>query len=117
MRVGSLRLKAQLFCGDEPAIGPGRAELLEAIAATGSISGASRRTGISYRKTWLMVDAMNRCFTDRLVEAGNKGAALTDSGHAALRAFRRLEAMIADVSSEEIADLAAMLRPAPLPPG
>ena len=36
--------------------------LIEAIGAERSILGASRATGVSYRKCWLMVDAMNRTF-------------------------------------------------------
>lgn len=121
MRVGSLKLKAQILCGDEPAIGPGRAELLEAIEAGGSISAASRATGISYRKCWLMVDAMNRCFAAPLVTAGvgggrDRGARLTDAGHSALKAFRTLEGRIEAAVAPELAALDTMLRKAPLPP-
>ena len=67
MIVGPLRLKAQIFCGNEGAIGPGKADLLEAIDAHGSISAAGRALGMSYRRTWLLVDAMNRCWVVKLV--------------------------------------------------
>ena len=66
MRLGALKLKAQLFCGEEPAMGPGKADLLEAIARTGSISAAGRALGMSYRRAWLLVDAMNRCWAEPL---------------------------------------------------
>ena len=56
-----LKIKLQLYCGDEIAMGPGKADLLEAIERAGSISAASRAMGMSYRRTWLLVDAMNRC--------------------------------------------------------
>ena len=36
--------------------------LIEAIRAERSILAASRATGVSYRKCWLMVDALNRTF-------------------------------------------------------
>ena len=68
MRIGPLKLKLQLACGDGFAMGRGKADLLDAIAAQGSISGAGRALGMSYRRAWLLVDEMNRCFADRLVE-------------------------------------------------
>lgn len=121
LRVGALKLKAQLYCGDEPAIGPGKADLLEAIARDGSISAAGRALGMSYRRTWLLVDSMNRCWRDRLVEttAGGgkaRGARLTDTGRAVLSAYRSLESRLADAAGETLGTLDAMLRPEPLPP-
>ena len=97
MRIGALKLKAQLLCGDAIAMGPGKADLLEAIATHGSISAAGRALGMSYRRTWLLVDEMNRCFVERLVVAGRGGgggAKLTDAGRDALTAYRALEAAI-----------------------
>ncbi len=100
-QVGPLKLKAQLLCGDELAMGPGKADLLEAIAAKGSISGAGRKLGMSYRRTWLLVDVMNRCWALPLVEAvagggQGKGARLTPTGREVLDAYRALEARIAE---------------------
>ena len=42
-----------------PAIGPGKARLVDLIAATGSISAAAREMGMSYRRAWMLVAAMN----------------------------------------------------------
>ena len=67
MRHGPLKLKAQLLCGDAVALGPGKADLLEAIGREGSISAAGRALGISYRRTWLLVDEMNRCWAEPVV--------------------------------------------------
>ena len=39
--------------------GPGRAELLEQIAETGSINMAARKMGMSYKKAWEMINALN----------------------------------------------------------
>ncbi len=85
------------MCGAEPAMGPGKALVLEAIARTGSISAAGRDLGMSYRRIWLLVDSMNRCWDERLIETskgGGKrgGAELTARGQAILEAFRSLEA-------------------------
>src|SRR6187551_1290642 len=97
--MARLKLRLQLYCGDEIAMGPGKADLLEAIAREGSISGAGRAMGMSYRRAWLLVDAMNRCFTRPLVETHpgggkNAGAKLTQEGEAALSAYRRLSAQV-----------------------
>src|ERR1700754_5025349 len=95
LRIGALKLKLQLMCGDQIALGPGKADLLEAIASEGSISGAGRALGMSYRRAWLLVDEMNRCFTDRLVETltgggRDRGARVTATGRIVLAAYREL---------------------------
>ena len=114
-QVGPLKLKAQLLGGDELAMGPGKADLLEAIQAEGSISGAGRKLGMSYRRTWLLVDAMNRCWTEPLVEATagggqSKGARVTAAGRRILAAYRSLEAAIAKAAqSEALASLESAL--------
>lgn len=120
MQIGALKLKAQIFCAGEAAMGPGKADLLEAIDRTGSISAAGRAMGMSYRKTWLLVDSMNRCWRERLVEAtagggSGRGARLTDAGRQVLTAYRAMEARIAGVIGDDIALLSAMLRDTPLP--
>jgi len=120
--IGPLKLKAQLLCDHEIAMGPGKADLLEAIDREGSISAAGRVLGMSYRRTWLLVDAMNRCWTQPLVEAtaggGQKsGARLTDPGRAVLAAYRALEARLAEAAAgEPLATLESLLRPTPLEP-
>ena len=83
--MARLKLKLQLFCGDEIAMGPGKAALLRAIARTGSISAAGRELSMSYRRAWLLVDTMNRCFAEPLVEAhSGAGAHVTAAGEKAL---------------------------------
>ncbi len=92
-----LRIKVQIFCGAEIAMGPGKAHLLEAIAAAGSISGAARAMGMSYRRAWLLVDAMNRCWQEPLVlaapgrTASGGGAWLSPFGSEVLGWYRALE--------------------------
>jgi molybdate transport system regulatory protein len=98
-RIGPLKVKAQLLCGDEPAMGPGKADLLDAIAQHGSISAAGRALGMSYRRTWLLVDSMNRHWAEPLVEATSgggqaRGAQVTACGRRVLKAYRALEARI-----------------------
>ena len=70
-----LKIKLQLYCGGEIAMGPGKADLLEAIDREGSISGAGRALGMSYRRAWMLVDTMNRCWSKPLVETAPGGSA------------------------------------------
>jgi molybdate transport system regulatory protein len=77
-------------------LGPGKADLLEAIEETGSISGAGRSMKMSYRRAWLLVDALNRMFERPLVEAspgGAKGggARLTPLGREVVAHYRAIE--------------------------
>lgn len=124
MLVGPLKVKAQIYCGDEIAMGPGKADLLDAIEREGSISRAGRVLGMSYRRTWLLVDAMNRCWNDRLVEtvaggASNRGARLTESGRRVLRLYRAIERNLESSARTggSMEELQALLRPAPQPQG
>ena len=68
------RLTLRIDFDGERSIGPGKIKLLELIDALGSISAAGRRMGMSYRRAWLLVDALNRCFREPLVASHAGGA-------------------------------------------
>ncbi len=104
-KTSPLKLKIMLFCGEVTAMGPGKAELLEAIDREGSISGAGRAMGMSYRRAWILVDTMNRCWTEPVVQTavggGAKGGArLTAFGMRLLGAYRELEARLMDAAGD-----------------
>ncbi len=104
------RLRLRLMAGEEIAIGPGKADLLSAIEETGSISAAGRRLDMSYRRAWLLVETMNRCFRAPLVEAakgGPKGggARLTKLGAKVLKSYRLMESKAEKAISGEVAKL------------
>ncbi|MDB5935922.1 MAG: bacterial regulatory helix-turn-helix, lysR family protein [Massilia sp.] len=108
-----LDTKTCLWRGDEPAIGSGKADLLDAIIATGSISAAGRAMNMSYRRAWLLVDTMNRCFREPLVKtsAGGEhggGAAVTEAGLAVLAEFRRMQ-QATDAAAQPYLDVFADL--------
>ncbi|MBL8597014.1 MAG: LysR family transcriptional regulator [Devosia sp.] len=94
---------------DDFYVGPGRADLLEGIAATGSIAAAGKRMGMSYKRAWSLVQALNDGFGRPLVEtsrggAGQGGAALTEDGAFVLAHYRAMEeatrkAIAGDVSA------------------
>jgi molybdate transport system regulatory protein len=109
VRIGPLKIKLQLFCGDEIAMGPGKADLLAAIEQHQSISAAGRALGMSYRRTWLLVDEMNRCYAEKLVETRtgggrDRGARVTPIGLDILEAYRSLEAEAARLSKSTALD-------------
>ena len=102
-------------------MGPGKADLLAAIEHEGSISAAGRAMGMSYRRTWLLVDAMNRCWREPLVQtaAGGShggGARLTPLGIIVLAQYRALQERVADAAAgEELTALVAAVLPEPKP--
>ena len=101
-------------------MGPGKADLLEAIERAGSISAAGRALGMSYRRTWMLVDTMNRCWSEPLVEAvpgggRDRGAHVTDFGRKVLRAYRDLERRIGDSAGQsELQRMTNQLRAEPV---
>ena len=91
----------------EMVLGPGKVDLLEAIGRTGSISAAGRDLGMSYRRAWLLVDALNHMFADVLVAtspggAHGGGAKLTDYGRGVAAAYRRVETRARAAMHEEM---------------
>lgn len=102
-------------------LGPGKADLLDAIAQTGSISGAGRAMKMSYRRAWLLVDDLNRMFRQPLVEAqpgGAKGggARLTPLGLEVVTHYRAVESMVLAAGAAHIEALRGLIEMAPRPP-
>jgi molybdate transport system regulatory protein len=114
-----LKVKLQIYCGREIAMGPGKADLLDAIAREGSISAAARTMGMSYRRAWLLVDTMNRCWSEALVETGpgspgRSGAHVTEFGRRVLASYRVMQDRAEGVQgARDWAELRAMLRAKP----
>lgn len=115
--MSRLKIKVQLYCGDEIAMGPGKADLLESIVQHGSISAAARAMGMSYRRAWLLVDAMNRCWASPLVETQNGGGAqISEEGREVLDFYRALQRQAAGAGEgPELARLDRMMRDRPVP--
>ena len=89
-------ISLRINLGTRPVFGHGKAKLLEAISLHGSISAAARKIGMSYRRAWLLTNAMNKDFKLPLMESslggkGGGGAELTDEGHEVLKLFRAME--------------------------
>ncbi len=108
-------LRLRVYVGDDVAMGPGKASLLEAIAATGSISSAARSLDMSYRRAWMLIETMNRCFKTPLVvtRTGGRrggGAEVTGLGLEAVRHFRAMQKAADKAIAAPGAKLAKLLR-------
>jgi molybdate transport system regulatory protein len=100
-------LTLRVLAGDTAAIGPGKARLITLIDTMGSISAAAREMGMSYRRAWQLVEALNSSFAQPVVTTaiGGKrggGAVVTDFG-------RRIAAAYYDMESKASAAIAADL--------
>ncbi|MDP9802408.1 winged helix-turn-helix domain-containing protein [Acinetobacter calcoaceticus] len=96
MKEQNLKLQIRILLEQNIAFGPGKADLLEAIERTGSISQAAKSMNMSYRRAWQLVDTMNQCFETALVETQTGGthgggAAVTALGQKVLQHYRQME--------------------------
>jgi molybdate transport system regulatory protein len=92
-------------------LGPGRADLMELIAETGSISDAAKRMGMSYKRAWSLVQTLNDTFGSPLVEASRGGSAqggavLTATGREVVARYRAMQAATRAVIAEHVEALA-----------
>jgi len=107
--------RLRVLMHDEIALGPGKADLLEHITKTGSLSEAARTMKMSYMKAWLLVQVMNRCFRQPLVtleRGGRKGGGtqLTETGKEALELYRGMEKAAAKAMDPSWKRMQALLR-------
>ena len=92
----SIQPRVRMLWRNDIAIGPGKAELLELVGETGSISEAAKRMEMSYMRAWMLIQTMNGCFKTPVVltvRGGQRGggAELTDTGRMALQLYQEME--------------------------
>ena len=90
------RLTIRLDFDNGTALGPGKVRLLELIAETGSIRKAAVQMKMSYRRAWMLLQALDESFGHALVAtarggAKGGGARLTELGEQVVQRYRRLE--------------------------
>ena len=118
MAVIKAKPRIRILFGSAFAIGPGKADLLQAIERTGSISAAARSMGMSYRRAWLLLDTMNQCFREPVVDTatggrGGGGAQITAFGKAVLRCYRAMEKNAAASIAKRMPEFTRLLRKTP----
>ena len=99
------------------AMGPGKAELVERIAETGSISGAARAMGMSYRRAWQLVEALNKDFREPVVSTavgGERGGGtrVTPFGRRVVALYRAAESKASAAIVRDVQQLRRHLRSA-----
>ena len=87
----------RLLLGNTFSLGPGKIELINAIGAAGSISGAAKMVGMSYRRAWNLVDSINQDFSTPVIitSSGGKGgggAVVSDIGLEIIKRYQWIEA-------------------------
>lgn len=107
------RLSLRLHFAPGRMLGPGKAQLLELIQETGSISAAGRRMDMSYKRAWSLVEEMNATYVAPVVEssrggAQGGGARLTETGAAVLRHYRNLMETLATAGETDIAAISEL---------
>jgi molybdate transport system regulatory protein len=105
---GQPRIRLKISFAEEARLGPGKMDLLEAVARTGSISAAGRDLGMSYRRAWTLLDSVNTMFGQAAIEtsaggANGGGARLTSFGERLLAAYRSVEAETAKLAEKAFA--------------
>ncbi len=108
-------LKIRIANGKATAMGPGKADLLDAIDACGSISSAARQMKMSYRRAWELVDVMNKCFNQPLVISSpgghhGGGAHLSDFGHSILKSYRDLVTKSSTAAQVELNQILSQIK-------
>lgn len=108
-------LTLRVLGAGQPAMGPGKAALLSHIARTGSITSAARAMGMSYRRAWQLVEAMNRSFAGPVVvtEVGGRrggGAVVTALGKRLVKLYRAMENKASSVIAADLRRFTAHLR-------
>ena len=109
------KLTVRVELGDGRALGPGKIRLLEAIEKTGSIAQAGRNLGMSYRRAWLLVDDLNDCFRDPVVDAHQGGyrgggAALAPFGKKLVERYHAIETDALAAARKHLHDIEASLK-------
>lgn len=109
-------LTLRILARPVPAMGPGKAALIEAIERSGSISGAARELEMSYRRAWKLAEEINSSFREPLVVTATGGrqgggAVVSDLGREVVKRFRAMEAKASAGIAADIAEFSALLKP------
>jgi molybdate transport system regulatory protein len=115
--MASSRVLLRLYLSADRPLGPGKIKILESIRDGGSISGAAREMGMSYRSAWLLVDSMNSQFKQPVVNTvlggrGGGSAAVTPFGSALIERYRAMERATQRAIAKDLAAIERELRPA-----
>ena len=115
VQTRSVEPRIRFNYGRKLSFGPGKADLLERIGRTGSISEAAKAMNMSYMRAWTLVKSMDQGFVEPLVRktrGGNDrgGATLSKTGRQVLALYREMEAVTVKAIQRTNAKLKLMLK-------
>jgi molybdate transport system regulatory protein len=110
-----VRFRLRIMRDEAIALGPGKVSLLEAVRDQGSISAAARSLNMSYRRAWMLMDALNQSLSSPATiseHGGNTGgrSVLTPVGEEIVRLYRAIEAQANAACAEQIDALTGLLK-------
>jgi len=113
MQAPAVRFRVDF--GRDGAVGPGKIALLEHIGTGGSLSQAARELGMSYRRAWQLLESLNSCFRERVVQSakggrGGGGARLTPFGRLLIRIYREFDAEVQKRAARRFEPVASLAR-------
>jgi len=110
----ALKLRMRVNVGEQIAVGPGKIQLLEALAEQGSITAAAKSLDMSYRRAWLLIDELNRSLAEPAVASATGGqrgggSELTPAGRRLIELYRGIEAQALKACAPDIRKLLKLL--------
>ena len=90
-------------------LGEGRVQLLKAIDETGSLTKAAKLIGMSYKKAWSLIDAVNSRAKEPVISAsiggkGGGGTQLTPYGRSLVTTFETINENCWNYLDEQISN-------------
>ncbi|MGI9302964.1 MAG: winged helix-turn-helix domain-containing protein [Gammaproteobacteria bacterium] len=106
-------VRPRVYINPELTLGPGKIDLLRAVGASGSISGAARELGMSYKRAWLLIETLNRGFGQPVTATarggkGGGGAGLTKLGETLIKEYDAIEAACTAATRGNLRSLVAL---------
>jgi len=110
----ALKLRMRVNIGEQIAVGPGKIQLLEALAEQGSITAAAKSLDMSYRRAWLLIDELNRSLAEPAVASATGGqrgggSELTEAGRRLIELYRGIETQALKACAPDIRKLLKLL--------
>jgi N-terminal domain of molybdenum-binding protein len=108
-------IRLRLKFSPETIMGPGKAQVLRGIRDTGSISATGRLIGMSYKRTWDLVNRMNQDYREPLIQTSTGGqhgggAMLTPMGEKVLELYERVMANTTKAIAKEVSELHKLVK-------
>lgn len=105
----TIKSRIWIEANGEILLGEGRVQLLKAIDETGSLTKAAKLIGMSYKKAWSLIDAVNSRAKEPVISAsiggkGGGGTQLTPYGRSLVTTFETINENCWNYLDEQISN-------------